>query len=207
MSPLRPLLAAFALAFTLSAQDRMPPIPADKRTPEQERAIKLLQATPRGNNGTGPFAALLRSPEFMNRLQNVGEYLRYNNTLPQKLVEMTILMTARQWTQQYEWSIHYPLAIKAGISQEVADAIAAGRRPSAMPEDVEMVWDFNNELATNKSVSDPTYARIMQKWGEKGVIDLTGVNGYYTTLAMLMSVARTPGSPTSTAPALGLYTH
>ncbi len=185
----------------------MPPIPADKRTPEQKKAIELLQATPRGNNGTGPFAAMLRSPELMNRLQNVGEYLRYNNTLPQKLVEMTILMTARQWTQQYEWSIHYPLAIKAGIPQEVADAIAAGRRPSAMPEDVEMVWDFNNELATNKSVSDPTYARIMQKWGEKGVIDLTGLNGYYATLAMLMSVARTPGSPTSTAPTLGLYTH
>src|SRR5450631_2721476 len=100
MSSFRPTVISLACAFTLIAQDRLPRIPDDKMTPEQKKAIELLKATPRGNNGTGPFAALLRSPEFMNRWQNVGEYLRYNNTLPQKLVEMSILMIARQWTQQ-----------------------------------------------------------------------------------------------------------
>ncbi len=110
----------------------MPPIPADKLTPAQKKAVELLVATPRGAAGpTGPFIPLLRSPELMNRLQAVGEYLRFHNSVPQKLVEMTTIMAARQFAQQYEWDAHYPLALKAGLSADTANAIAAGRRPES----------------------------------------------------------------------------
>jgi len=197
------VFAASVLPLSMSAQDRMPPIPADKMTEAQKKANDLLTSTPRGASGAGgPFTPLLRSPELMNRLQTVGAYLRFNNSIPQKFVEMTIIMIARQWTQQYEWAIHQPLAIKAGLKPEIASAIAESRHPSGMAEDEAMVWDFNNELAQTKTVSDTTYARVVKKFGEQGVIDLTGINGYYTTLAMLMSVGRTPGPSDSTAPTL-----
>ena len=193
------VIAFGCLAQACFAQDRMPPLAPDKMTPAQKKSVELLSATPRGAAGVGgPFVPLLRSPELMDRLQNVGEYLRFKSSLPQKLVEMTILMIGRQWTQQYEWFSHYPLALKQGLKPEVANAIAEGRRPGGMTDEEEMVWDFNTELMANKSVSDGTYARIVKKFGEQGAVDLTGVNGYYTTLAMVMSMARTP-SPTSPA--------
>jgi 4-carboxymuconolactone decarboxylase len=201
-------LATLVMILSISAwaQDRMPPIPADKLTPAQKKSVELLAATPRGaGGGGGPFVPLLRSPELMNRLQAVGEYLRFNNTLPQKLVEMTILMTARQWTQQYEWNAHHPLALKAGLKPEVALAIAAGRHPEGMADDEDMVYNFVAELLQNKSVSDPSYARVLAKFGEQGVIDTTGVVGYYSTLAGILNVARAPSQPESTAPKLPLF--
>ena len=191
----------------LLAQDRMPPIPADKQTPAQKKSVQLLAATPRGPavGGGGPFVPLLRSPELMNRLQSVGEYLRFNNSVPQRLVEMSILMTARQLTQQYEWNAHYPLALKAGLKPDAAAAIAAGRRPEGMAEDEEIVYNFVAELLQNKSVSDPTYARVLTKFGEQGVVDTTGLVGYYATLAMILNVARSPAQPDSTAPKLAPF--
>jgi 4-carboxymuconolactone decarboxylase len=191
-------------AVLAAAQDRMPPIAADKLTPAQKKSLDALVATPRGTSGTaGPFVPLLRAPELMDRLQAVGEYLRFKDSLPQKIVEMTILMTARQWTQQYEWNVHQPLAVKAGLKAEAAAAIAEGRRPVGLDGDEEIAYDFNSELALNKSVSDATYARVVKRFGEQGAIELTTVNGYYTTLAMIMSVARTP----SPASALTPFTH
>ena len=175
----------------------MPPIPADKMTEAQKKAAAELAAGPRGAF-RGPFVPLVRSPELMSRLQRVGEYLRYNNSLPQKLVEMTVLMTARRWTQQYEWNAHYPLALKAGLKKEVADAIAEGRHPAGMAEDEEIAYDFTTELNQNGSVSDPTYARAVSTFKEQGVIDLIAVNGYYSLLGMVMGVARTPLSPGDT---------
>ena len=174
----------------------MPPIPADKLTPAQKHSAELLAATPRGAAGAGgPFVPLLRSPELMDRLQAVGEYLRYKNSVPQKLVEMAIIMTARQSMQQYEWNAHYPLAMKAGLPVETANAIAVGRRPESLAADEEIVYNFTAELLQNKSVSDPTYARMLAKFGEQGVVDTTGLVGYYSTLAMILNVARAPAQP------------
>jgi 4-carboxymuconolactone decarboxylase len=194
------------LPITAFAQDRMPPIAADKLTPAQEKAVELLVATPRGAAGpTGPFIPLLRSPELMNRLQAVGEYLRFHNSLPKKLVEMTTIMAARQFAQQYEWDSHYPLALKAGLAVDTANAIAAGRRPDSLAPDEEVAYTFVAELLQNKSVSDATYAGMTAKFGEQGVIDTTGLVGYYSTLAMILNVARTPGQPGSTAPKLAPF--
>lgn len=170
--------------------DRMPAILPEKMTDPQKKAVAEISAGPRGSV-RGPFWPMLRSPEFMNRAQKVGEYLRFVCPLDKRIGEMAALMGARAWTQQYEWNAHYPQAIAAGLKRSIADAIAEGRRPAGMAEDEEIVYDFLSELLANKSVSDPTYARTAAKFGEQGVIDLIAIVGYYTLLAMIMNVART----------------
>lgn len=182
---------AVSLSTGAVAQDRMPPIPADKMTEAQKKAASELASGPRGSV-FGPFIPLLRSPEFMSRLQKMGEYLRYKSALPARLSEFTILVTARRFTQQYEWYVHHPIALKAGVKSEVAAAIAEGRRPTGMTAEEEVVYDFCDELFRTDGVSDATYARAVAKLGEQGVIDLLGIAGYYTMLAMVMNVARTP---------------
>ena len=186
------------------AQDRMPPIPADKMSAAQKSAAAELAAGPRGGLN-GPFVPLLRSPEFMSRLQKTGEYLRYRSSLGPKLNEFVILLTAREWTQQYEYSVHAPLALKAGLKPEIVAAVTQGRRPGGMAADEEIVYDFCAELREHRSVTDATYARAVERFGEQGVIDMTGVVGYYSMLAMIMSVARTPVDPGT--PPLPLFTH
>lgn len=131
----------------------------------------------------------------MRRLQALGEYLRYDHTLSPRLREMVILLTAREWTQHFEWDVHSPIALAAGLSPVIVDAIAAGTRPEPMAEDEALVYDFTAELHGRKSVSDPMYTRAVESFGEQGVVDLVGAIGYYTTLAMLMNVARTPLPP------------
>ena len=176
-----------------AAQDRMPPIPKEKMTEAQKKAFDEVTSGPRGAGGAeGPFVPLLRSPEFMSVLQKTGEYVRFHNSIGPKLTEFVILLTARQWTQQYEYNAHQPLALKAGVKQDFIAAIAEGRRPAGMAADEEIVFDFCSELRQNQSVSDATYARAVSKFGEQGVIDMTGLVGYYTTLAMIMNVARSP---------------
>jgi 4-carboxymuconolactone decarboxylase len=190
------------------AQNRMPPIAAEKLTPEQKKVIELVTAPPRGPIGsTGPFIPLMRSPELMNRLQAVGGYLRFNSVLPQKLVNMIALLTSRHYTQQYEWDGNYPLSLKSGLSADIANAIGDGRRPENIGGDDELVYNFVTELLQNKSVSDPTYARLVGKFGEQGVVDATATVGYYSTLAMVMNVARAPAQPDSKAPKLAPFPH
>jgi 4-carboxymuconolactone decarboxylase len=171
--------------------DRMPPIPARRMTPEQKAAAQAVASSPRGAV-IGPFIPALRSPEFMTRLQHLGEYLRYHTALGPKLGELVILLTARHWTQNFEWHVHAPLALKHGLAKETVAAIARGQRPLDMPDDEALVHDFFMELLHNHSVSDPTYTRAVKQFGEQAIIDLTGAVGYYSTLAMLMTVARTP---------------
>jgi 4-carboxymuconolactone decarboxylase len=173
------------------AQDRMPPIPKERMTEAQKKAADDLVAGPRGVLA-GPFVPLLRSPELMSRMQKTGEYLRFHNSVGQKLTEFVILLTARQWTQQYEYDVHGPLALKAGVKPELIRAITEGRRPTGMGADEEAAYDFCTELYQNHGVSDATYARAISMLGEQGVVDMSGLIGYYTTLAMIMNVARTP---------------
>jgi 4-carboxymuconolactone decarboxylase len=198
-------LILFSIAGTAAAQDRMPPIPDDKMTDAQKRVAAEIIAGPRGKL-VGPFIPLLRSPELMSRMQKVGEYIRYQNSLGHKLTEFTILITARRWTQEFEWDSHYELALKAGMEPEIVAAVREGRRPTGMTLDEEVVYDFCAELAQNQSVSDATYTRALKSFGEQGVIDLTCTVGYYTSLAMIMNVARTP-LPEGKTPALAGFPH
>jgi 4-carboxymuconolactone decarboxylase len=186
----------------VQAQDRLPPLPAEKLTAAQKKAADEIIGGKRGALN-GPFIPLLRSPEFMSRLQKTGEYLRYDNALGRKLTEFVILVTSRQWTQNYEWSVHQPIAIKEGVKKETVAAIADGRRPAGMAEEEEIAYDFCSELQQNKSVSDATYARAVKKFGEQGVVDMTGVAGYYSLLAMILNVSRTPPEPNT--PTLAAY--
>jgi len=185
--------------------DRMPPIPADKWTDAQKKAAEEITSGPR-KELVGPFIPLLRSPEFMSRLQKVGEYLRYNTKLGSNISEFIILLIARQWTQQFEWYSHESLALKAGIKEETIKAIAEGQRPAAMTQDEETIYEYVTELRLHQSVSDPVYARVVNRFGEQGVIDVTGLCGYYTLLGMLMNVTRTPLPPGKTPP-LATFPH
>jgi len=182
---------AEAAAPPEAAADRMPPIPAEKWTDAQKKAAEEITSGPR-KELVGPFIPLLRSPEFMSRLQRVGEYLRFNTKLGSNISEFIILLIARQWTQQFEWYSHESLALKAGIKAETIKAIAEMHRPSELTPDEEMIYDFVTELRLRQSVSDPVYAKIVGRFGEQGVIDITGLCGYYTLLGMMMNTARTP---------------
>lgn len=176
------------------AQDRLPPIPAEKQTPEQRKAAAAFLAN-RKQDVFGPFVPLHRSPEVMLRAMAMGDYLRYRTVFPTRLNEFIILITARHFTQQYEWYVHYPIALKEGVSRDIADAIADGRRPTGMSADEELIHDFCTELLKNHGVSDATYARAVARWGEQGTIEMVGVVAYYTFQSMVLNTARTPVPP------------
>src|SRR2546427_10203587 len=135
------VLTAVCVASPAGAQDRMPPIAADKLTDAQKKAIEDFKAA-RSAEVSGPFVPLLRSPEVMSRARAMGDYLRFRSVLPPRLSEFVILMTSREWTQQYEWNAHAPLARQGGLSAEIVTAIADGRRPDRMAEDEEVVYAF-----------------------------------------------------------------
>jgi 4-carboxymuconolactone decarboxylase len=177
-------------ATAAMAQQRMLPIPDDKMTEAQKKIVADIVSGPRGRLSP-PFVPLLRSPDLLSRVQRVGEYLIYHNSLNPRIFELSVLLVARQWTQQFEWRTHYPLALKAGVKQEAVDAIAEGRRPTALAEDEAVAYDFVAELLANKSVSDPTYARTLDKFGEQGLIDIVGSVGFYSSIAMVANVDRT----------------
>jgi 4-carboxymuconolactone decarboxylase len=176
---------------TLFGQERLPPIPAEKMTPLQKQAVEEFKGA-RGTEVSGPFAVMLRSPEVMNRARAMGDYVRFKSTLPPRLSEFVILLTAREWTQNYEWDAHARLALQAGVSAETVAAVAKGRRPDHLTEDEAILYDLNMELQQHKSVSDDTFARAVKRYGEQGVIDAVGITGYYTFLAMMLNTARTP---------------
>lgn len=171
--------------------DRLP-LPAEDQLTEQQRAAAAeISSGPRGAV-IGPFAPLLRSPELMTRVQKVGEHLRWSGTLDRRLFEMAILVVSRWWDQQFEWSYHHPLALQAGVDPAVADAIAEDRRPDGLDDTAAAVWELLDELLRTRQVSDPVYDRALGLLGDAGVVELVVTAGYYTTLAMVMNVARTP---------------
>jgi 4-carboxymuconolactone decarboxylase len=176
-------------------------IPDGELDPEQKRAVADIVSGPRGSL-VGPFIPLLRSPEFMNRLQKTGEYLRFNSAFEPRLSELAILITARAWSQNFEWHHHRPIAEKAGLRASIIEAIAASRRPEQMSMDEAAIYDFLDELCRTRNVSDATYERAVRMFGEKGVIDLIGIHGYYSLLAMILNVTHTSGGVAPELPPL-----
>ncbi len=179
---------AFA-AHVAHAAERLPTIAPEQYTAEQKKAAEDFVAA-RGVPISGPFEPLMHSPQVMGLARSMGDYLRFRSALGNTLSELVILVTARAWTQDYEWFVHYPIALKAGIKKDIADAIADGRQPVGMSDDEDIVYAFSTELHRNKRVSDATFARAEKRFGKKGVIDLTGINGYYTLLAMQLNAAQ-----------------
>lgn len=179
------------MQVTRDATDRLPPVPESQFSDAQRAAVAALVASPRGQL-RGPFVPMLRSPEFMDQAQRLGEYLRYRSSVPVKLREFAILIAARHWSQAYEWHVHAPLAEKAGLSRDIIVALSTGSVLSDLPLEEATIYDFCSELQQRHAVSDATYARAVALLGEPGVIDLCGVQGYYSMLAMILNVARTP---------------
>jgi 4-carboxymuconolactone decarboxylase len=196
-----PLTLVFSLACCLPAfaQERLPPIPAEKMTDAQTKAAAEYVGT-RGAL-TGPWHVLLRSPELVNRVRTVSDYVRFNSVLPPRLSEFVILIAARHWSQQYVWHQHLPPALKGGLNPDIARAIAEDRRPQGMAEDEEAAYDLCTELHRTQGVSDATYARALSIFGERGIVDMIVLTGHYTTISMVLNTART-GLPPGAKPAL-----
>jgi len=171
--------------------DRFKPLKWDEMTPEQKTMMEHLVSGERRGAG-GPFNVLLRSPEMGDLAQQFGASMRFHSSLPRKLNEMAIIITARHWTAQYEWSAHRSAAAQAGLNESIIQAIAAGKRPGSMDADETIIYNFATELLNTKQVSDPVFKAVKDKFGERGVVDLIGVMGYYQFVSMLLNVDRYP---------------
>jgi 4-carboxymuconolactone decarboxylase len=200
----RLVFAVFALALVSSmkarAQERMPPIPPEKMTDAQKKAAQDYKDLRSQTLGGGPWGVILRVPDLMVPSVQFRIHNQKNSALSPKLTEFAILIAARHWTNNYEFLPHSSAAAKDGLSPEVIAAIVDGRRPPKMAEDEEAVYDFCDELLHNQSVTDATYARMLTKFGEPGIVEAASLEGYYTYLSMLMNVARTPVPPGSKPP-------
>ncbi len=171
--------------------DRFKPLTWEQLTPAQKTMVNDLLGGKR-TSLSGPFNALLRSPEMGNLSQKLGEYVRFRTTVPQRLNEMAILMTARWWSSQYEWHAHKPLALAAGLNAAVIEDLQAGRRPTRMQADEAVIYDFSIELRERRRVSDGTFKAAVDLLGERGVIDLVAAIGYYDLVSMVLNVDRYP---------------
>lgn len=193
---------ALGMAAGASAQTKEPRFPDlkwEQMTDAQKRVYDAIVSGPRGGIA-GPFGPLLRSPELMDRVQKLGEYLRFNTSLPARLNEFAILINARFWDSKYEWYAHKPLAIKGGLAEAITDDLAQNRRPVNMKEDEELVYDFCTTLHRQHFVDDALFKRAMAMLAEQRVIDLVAVSGYYTLVSMVLNVAEIPLPPSAKSP-------
>lgn len=197
------LFLLIGMAVPAIAQERMPEISVDKMSAAQKKAAEEFLAG-RGKPVTGPFIPLLRSPEVLVRAKAMGDYLRFKSALAPKLREFATLITAREWTQQFEWYHHSEFATEAGLNPAIIKAVAEGRRPEGMSDGEEIIYDFCTELHRNHSVSDTTYNKAITAFGEQGTIDLVSLTGYYTFVSMILNVNRT-GPPKGVAPLLAPF--
>jgi 4-carboxymuconolactone decarboxylase len=182
---------------------RFPLTPLTEMTPEQLAVAKAIMTGPRASVGSpaaaagatslsSPFNVWNRKAELADRLQKVGEYIRFRSSLPPRLNEFAILITAREWSSQYEWFAHHRLAMAGGLDPKIAEDLANGRVPAGMKPDEQVVYEFTTELHRRHGVSDVMYQRAVAAFGEQGVADLIAVNGYYVLVAMTVNVDRTP---------------
>jgi 4-carboxymuconolactone decarboxylase len=206
---MRPRLLAIFFMVVLgcratAAQERLGPIPADKMTEAQKKAVaEFVKARP-----NGPFGfwwGYLRVPEVVIPFLHIQTHVHgvmetEKGALGEKLTHFAILIAARHWTQQVIWNLHDKNALKSGLKPEVLSALAAGRRPPNMTEDEAIVYDFCIELERNHGVSDSTYARMLSRFGERGIAEATLIQGEYTIMSMFMNVARTPLDPGTPPP-------
>lgn len=181
------LLAVSAQAARAEDAVRFAPLKAEELSPAQKGWADMISAPPRNAKFTAPpYRAYIRNPDLAPKLSNLSEYLRWNTSLPARLSEMAILITARHWTAQYEWSAHYPLAIKGGLDPKVADAIAKGTRPEGMKDDEAALYDLGIALYRDRKVSDAVYRAALEKFGERGMMDIIGIMGYYDLVSMTL---------------------
>ncbi len=197
-----PALCALSLAIAALAQtsapanlnlrgDRFKALKWEEMTPEQKTMINNLLSGERGTT-TGPFNVLLRDPEVGDMIQKFGAQMRYHSSIPRKLNEFAILITARFWTSQYEWYAHQRDGLKYGLEQSVVDSLGANKRPASMDADETVVYNFCHELLTTHQVSDASFKAAVDKFTERGVVDLIATTGYYNMVSMILNTDRYP---------------
>jgi len=179
------------VAFSAEKEPRFPQLKVEELNDQQRPvADEILKVSSVGISG--PYNPLLRSPIMADRMIKLLDYLRFNTTVPRRLNEFAILIQGRLWTSQIEWVAHYPLAIKAGLSESVADDLKEGKRPAGMKPDEAMVYDLCMEASTKHFVSDATFKRAREIFSEQQVVDLIMVSGIYASVAMLANTAEEP---------------
>jgi 4-carboxymuconolactone decarboxylase len=196
---------ATVLSVAAHADERFSELRLDQLTPEQQQMAVMLKTPPRSSelNG-GPFNAYARSPGLGLLLLHVSDYVRFNSSLAPRLSEFAIMIAARQWSQPYEWRAHYPLAIKGGLDSQILVDLGAGRKPQSMKDDETALYDFCTELYRDKNVSDAAFKAALSKFGERGIMDLIGIIGYYDIASMALIVQKTTAKPVEEAPLLSL---
>lgn len=188
---LPPVPAPVSQGFAIPPQERLPAMQAEAMSAAQRQAAEALIAGPR-KAVFGPFIPLMRSPELMSRVGQVGEYLRFDSVLDVRIRELAMCLVARHVSNQFEWLMHAPLALKAGVPQASLDAIAEGRYPHSAAADEAVTVDLVTELLQHHGVSDSSYAAALALLGEQGVVELTTLAGYFAMVCWVMNVARTP---------------
>src|SRR5215471_7209612 len=184
------------LCCAAQAQERFSELRLDQLTAEQQKMATILKTPPRNSEiNTGPFNAYARSPGHGLLLLQVSDYVCFNSSLPPRLSEFAIMIAARHWSQPYEWRAHYPLAIKGGLDRQILVDLGAGTRPQGMKEDEAALYDFCTELYRDKNVSDAAFKAALAKFGERGVMDLIGIIGYYDIASMALIVQKTTAQP------------
>jgi 4-carboxymuconolactone decarboxylase len=185
--------------------DRFSELRLDQLSPDQQQMAAHLRTPPRNSalNG-GPFNAYARSPGLGLRLLEVSDYVRFNSSLPPRLSEFAIMIGARNWSVPYEWRAHYPLAIKGGLDRQILVDLGAGKRPQNMKEDETALYDFVTEMYRDKNISDAAFKATLAQFGERGVMDLIGIIGYYDIASMALIVQKAPAKPVEEAPLVTL---
>lgn len=180
-----------SLASDHQRPDRLPLQRLEDMTEMQRRVAADLTAGPRGGV-MGPFIPLLRSPELLELLGKVGEYLRFRSAIGTRVNEFVVLIVSRHLTNQFEWAVHYPLALKAGLEAAKAEAVGAGRRPDGMSKVEAVAYDLSRELLGTNGLCEATFRSAIDCFGEQGVVELVTLIGYFTTVSWIMNVAHTP---------------
>ena len=180
---------------------RLTPPDEDKLTQAQKELRDAIKSGPRGRfRMSGPFAIWMEAPQYGSLAQELGGYVRYNTSVLPRLCEFAILCTARHWRAHYEWMAHAPLAEAAGVKPDAIKAIQAGRRPSTAPADELAIYDFVKELYRDRRVGDPVYKRLHKVLGNRGMVELVGILGYYATVSMMLNVFRAATDPAKPLP-------
>jgi 4-carboxymuconolactone decarboxylase len=193
-----PILGMALAAGDQTQEPRFAEIKPEQMTEAQKRVYDEIAAS-RGSV-RGPFGVLLRSPELADRWQRLGEYVRFRTSLPPRLNEFAILITARFWGSKYEWFAHKPLAIKGGLAESIAEDLAQNKRPANMKPDEELVYEFCTTLQRKHFVDEALFKRAIETLGERGVIDLVAVSGFYVAVSMVLNVAEIPIPPGEKSP-------
>jgi 4-carboxymuconolactone decarboxylase len=199
------IAVAGLLSFSAQAEERFSELRLDQLSPDQQKMATMLSTPPRTSRiNTGPFNAYARSPALGVLLLQVSDFVRFNSSLPPRLSEFAIMITARQWSQLYEWRAHYPLAVKGGLERQILVDLGAGNRPQGMKDDEAALYDFCQEMYRDKNISDATFKKALAHFGERGIMDLIGITGYYDLVSKALIVQQAAGKPGEEPPLVPL---